>query len=110
HYSGGVFIEGENPWDSGILRHAQDNLSPDLIAKGANGQSLHDSDKNKGTCFIKSIESGNYLNETASGAASTLTAIMGRNSAITNQELTMEEVRFSDEKLDARINLEKFDK
>lgn len=110
HYSGGVFIEGEKPWDSGILRHTQDNLSPDLIAKGATGQSLHDSDKNKGTSFIKSIESGNYLNETASGAASTLTAILGRNAAITNQELSMEEVRFLDEHLDAHLNLEQFDR
>lgn len=110
HYSGGVFIEGANPWDSGILHHTQDNLSPDLIAKGATGQSLHDSDKNKGTSFIKSIESGNYLNETISGATSTLTAIMGRNAAITNQELSMEEVHYSDEHLDARLNLEQFDK
>ncbi|HLN74958.1 MAG: Gfo/Idh/MocA family oxidoreductase [Methylococcaceae bacterium] len=110
HYSGGVFIEGANPWDSGILRHTQDNLSPDLIAKGATGQSLHDSDKNKGTSFIKSIESGNYLNETASGAASTLSAILGRNAAITNQELTMEEIRFLEEHLDANLNLQQFDK
>lgn len=110
HYSGGVFIEGPNPWDSGILRHAQTNLSPDQIAKGATGQSLHDSDQNKGKSFIQSIESGNLLNETASGAASTLSAIMGRNSAITGQEMTMEEVRFSDEKLDARLNMAQFER
>lgn len=55
HYSGGVFIEGENPWDSGILRHAQDNLSPDLIAKGATGQSLHDSDKTKALRLSKAL-------------------------------------------------------
>lgn len=110
HYSGGVFIQGSDPWDSGILRHTQDNLSPDLIAQGATGQSLHDSDKNKGTSFIKSIESGNYLNETASGAASTLSAIMGRNAAITGQEMSMEEVRYSDEKLDARLNMGLFER
>lgn len=110
HYSGGVFIEGPNPWDSGILRSAQDVLSPDLIAKGATGQSLHDSDKNKGKSFIQSIESGNYLNETASGSASTLSAIMGRNSAITNQEISMEEVRFSDEHLDPKLNMAQFER
>lgn len=104
HYSGGVFIEGPTPWDSGILRHAQTSLSPDLIAKGATGQALHDADKNKGKSFIQSIESGNFLNQTASGAASTLSAIMGRNAAITNQEISMEELRFSDERLDAGIN------
>jgi predicted dehydrogenase len=110
HYSGGVFIEGPNPWDSGILRNAQTVLSPDLIAKGATGQALHDSDQNKGKSFIQSIETGNYLNETASGSASTLSAIMGRNAAITNQEMSMEEVRYSDEKLDARLNLGRFEK
>lgn len=110
HYSGGVYIEGPDPWDSGILRSTQDALSPDLIAKGATGQSLHDSDKNKGKSFIQSIESGNYLNETASGSASTLSAIMGRNSAITNQEMSMEEVRYSDEKLEARLNMAQFER
>ena len=110
HYSGGVFIEGITPWDSGILRNAQTKLSPDLIAKGATGQALHDSDKNKGQSFIRSIESGNYLNETASGAASTLSAIMGRNSAVANREFSMEEVRSSDEHLDAKLDLGQFER
>lgn len=110
HYSGGVFIEGITPWDSGILRNAQTVLSPDLIAKGATGQALHDSDKNKGQSFIQSIETGNYLNETASGSASTLAAIMGRNSATSNKEISMEEVRSSDEHLDAKLNLGQFDR
>lgn len=110
HYSGGVFIEGVNPWDSGILRNSQTVLSPDLIAKGATGQALFDSDKNKGQSFIQSIESGNYLNQTVQASTSTLSAIMGRNAAISNQEMTMEEIRFSDEKLDARLNLGQFEK
>jgi hypothetical protein len=41
---------------------------------------LHDADANKEQAFIKSIETGNYLNETRSGAESTLTAILGRES------------------------------
>lgn len=110
HYSGGVFIEGANSWDSGILRNSQTVLSPDLIAKGATGQALFDSDKNKGQSFIESIESGNYLNQTVQASTSTLSAIMGRNAAISNQEMTMEEIRFSDEKLDARLNLWQFEK
>jgi len=110
HYSGGVFIEGANPWDSGILRNANTILSPDLIAKGSTGEALHDSDKNKGQSFIQSIESGNFLNETVSGSNSTLSAIMGRNSALTNQEISMEAVRFSDEYLDPKLNLAQFDK
>lgn len=110
HYSGGVFIEGVNAWDSGILRNAQTVLTPDLIAKGATGQALFDSDKNKGQSFIQSIETGKYLNQTIQASTSTLSAIMGRNSAITNQEITMEEVRFSDEHLDAGINWGQFDR
>ena len=110
HYSGGVFIEGTNPWDSGILRTTQTKLSPDLIAKGVTGNALFDANKNKVRAFIGSIESGNYLNETGSGSNSTLAAIMGRNSSITNQEISMEEIRISDEYLDPKLNLSQFDK
>jgi len=39
-----------------------------------------------------------------------LTAIMGRNSAIRNEEISMEEIRFSDEYLDPKLNLSQFDK
>jgi myo-inositol 2-dehydrogenase / D-chiro-inositol 1-dehydrogenase len=110
HYSGGVFIEGANPWDSGILRTSQAKLTPELIAKGVTGNALFDANKNKVQSFIGSIESGKYLNETVSGSNSTLTAIMGRNSAIRNEEISMEEIRFSDEYLDPKLNLSQFDK
>ncbi|HEY3370603.1 MAG TPA: Gfo/Idh/MocA family oxidoreductase, partial [Prolixibacteraceae bacterium] len=110
HYSGGVFIEGVNAWDSGILRNAQTVLSPDLIAKGATGQALFDSDKNKGQSFIQSIETGNFLNQTAQGSSSTLSAILGRYSAFHNEQSTMEDVRFTDEHLDAGLNLGQFER
>lgn len=110
HYSGGVFIEGTNPWDSGILRSSQTKLTPELIAKGTTGDALFDANKNKVQSFIRSIESGNFLNETVSGSNSTLAAIMGRNSAIRNEEISMEEIRFTDEYLDPKLNLGQFDK
>jgi len=110
HYSGGVYIEGSNPWDSGILRSTQAKLTPDLIANGVTGNSLYDANKNKVMSFIASIESSNYLNETLSGSESTLTAIMGRNSALSNKELSMDELRSSDEYLDSELNLAQFDK
>lgn len=110
HYSGGVFIEGTNPWDSGILRSSQTKLTPELIAKGTTGDALFDANKNKVLSFIRSIENGNYLNETVSGSNSTLAAIMGRSSAIRNEEISMEEIRFSDEYLDPKLNLSQFDK
>jgi hypothetical protein len=50
------------------------------------------------------------LNETLSGAQSTLTAILGRESATTQKQMTWDEVYFSGEKLDPKLNLVQFDK
>ena len=109
HYSGGVFITGENKWDSGIVRNDTE-LTPQQQASGVFNSSLHDADANKEQAFIKSIETGNYLNETRSGAESTLTAILGRESATTRREMTWDEVYFSGERLDPKLNLTQFDK
>lgn len=109
HYSGGVFINGENRWDSGIARNAAE-LTPQQRAAGVFNSSLHDADANKDQAFIKSIETGNYINETRSGAESTLTAILGRASATTQRKMTWDEVYFSGEKLDPKLNLAQFDK
>lgn len=109
HYSGGVFINGENKWDSGIARSA-DELTPQQVAAGVFNSSLHDADANKDKAFIKSIETGNYINETRSGAESTLTAILGREAATTQRKMTWDEVYFSGERLDPKLNLSQFDK
>jgi len=109
HYSGGVFINGDNKWDSGIAR-TDAALTPQQQAAGVFNSSLHDADANKEQAFIKSIETGNYLNETRSGAQSTLTAILGRESATTQREMTWDEVYFSGERLDPKLNLAQFDK
>ena len=109
HYSGGVFINGDNKWDSGIAR-SDAELTPQQQVSGVFNSSLHDADANKEQAFIKSIETGNYLNETRSGAESTLTAILGRESATTQREMTWDEVYFSGERLDPKLNLAQFDK
>jgi predicted dehydrogenase len=109
HYSGGVFIMGENKWDSGIVRNEAE-VTPQQRASGVFNSSLHDADANKEQAFINSIETGNYLNETRSGAESTLTAILGRESATTQREMTWDEVYFSGERLDPKLNLAQFDK
>src|SRR6478735_4951957 len=109
HYSGGVFINGDNKWDSGIAR-TDAALTPQQQAAGVFNSSLHDADANKEQAFIKSIETGNYLNETRSGAESTLTAILGRESATARKEMTWDEVYFSGERLDPKLNLAQFDK
>lgn len=109
HYSGGVFIQGDNKWDSGIAK-GDSKLTPQQQAAGIFDSSLHDADANKEKAFINSIVSGNYLNETRSGADSTLAAILGRESALQKKEMTWDELIASNQRLDPKLNLSQFDK
>ena len=109
HYSGGVFINGDNAWDSGIAK-GDSKLTPEQQAAGMFDSSLHDADANKEKAFIDSIVSGKYLNETRSGADSTLAAILGRETAIQNKPLTMENLLASNQRFDPKLNLTQFDK
>lgn len=109
HYSGGVFIKGENAWDSGVLRQEAE-VTAEQRAAGVFLSSLHDADANKEKAFINSIVSGKYLNETESGSASTLTAILGRQAAEQGKRVNWEEMIFSNEKIDHHLNLSQFDK
>ncbi len=108
HYSGGVYINGDNKWDSGIARSASE-LTPQQQASGVFLSSLYDADANKEKVFINSIETGNHLNETASGANSTLTAILGREAAASGKEMSWEDMLASPQ-LDPKLNLSQFDK
>ena len=107
HYSGGVFIEGDNQWDSGVAR-TDAELTPAQQAAGVFNSSLHDADSNKDKAFIDSIVSGNYINEARSGAESTLTAILGRESATAQRLMTWDEVYFSNQRIDPKLNLAQF--
>lgn len=69
-----------------------------------------DVDANRHKSFISSIETGDYLNETGRGAASTLTAILVRNATEAQEKLTWDEICFSNEKIDPNLNLSQFDK
>jgi predicted dehydrogenase len=109
HYSGGVFIKGDNQWDSGIAKSGSE-LTPQQQAAGVFLSSLYDADANKEKAFINSIETGNHLNETASGAASTLTAILGREAAAAGKEMGWDEMLESSQQLDPKLNLSQFDK
>lgn len=109
HYSGGVFINGDNKWDSGIAKSGSE-LTPQQQAAGVFLSSLHDADANKEKSFINSIETGNHLDETASGAASTLTAILGREAAAAGKEMSWDEMLRSSQQLDPKLNLAQFDK
>ena len=110
HYSGGVFISGENQWDSGVLRNKTQELTKEQRSAGVFRSSLHDADANREIHFIRSIETGNYLNETSSGVESTLSAIMGRNAASSGKLLAWDETYFSNSKLDPKLNLSQFNR
>ncbi len=107
HYNRGVFINGDNPWDSGVLRGQEP--TPEQRAAGLFTSALYDSTQNKVKAFIGSIESGILINEANSGATSTLSAILGRMSAITRRNTQWGEMFYSGEKYDAKLNLEQFD-
>ncbi|MGZ8525927.1 MAG: Gfo/Idh/MocA family protein [Chitinophagaceae bacterium] len=109
HYSGGVFINGDNKWDSGIAKSGSE-LTPQQQAAGVFLSSLDDADANKEKAFINSIETANHLNETASGAASTLTAILGREAAESGKETSWNDMLRSSHQLDPKLNLAQFDK
>jgi myo-inositol 2-dehydrogenase / D-chiro-inositol 1-dehydrogenase len=110
HYSGGVYISGENPWDSGVLRCATTELTEEQRKAGIFLSALQDADANKEIAFINSIETGNYLNQTKSGAESALTAILGREAAISGERIGWDELRNSNARLDPMLNLSQFDK
>ena len=107
HYSGGVFINGEKKWDSGVAKD-EASVTPQQRAAGVFLSSLHDSDTNKTKNFISSIESGKYINEVSQGAASTLTSILGRQTAEKKKPVTWDEMNASNEKIDAQLNLKQF--
>lgn len=107
HYSGGVFINGAQKWDSGIIRSAAE-MTPESIAKGASSSSLDDADPNKGKAFIDSIISGKYLNQLESGCNSTLTAILGREAASKQEKITWDELAYTPHKINPNLDLKQF--
>ena len=109
HYSGGVYISGDNPWDSGIPKAGAPPLTAEQRNAGAFQSALQDADRNKEIAFIKSIETGKYLNEARSGAESALTAILGREAAIAGEKMGWDELKNSNARLDPMLNLTQFD-
>lgn len=107
HYSGGVFINGENKWDSGVVRDDA-NVTPQQRASGAFLSSLADADPNKGKSFIDSIVSGKYLNQCEQGATSTMTAILGRQAAEKKKEVSWKEMMEGNEKIPSGVDVMKF--
>jgi hypothetical protein len=107
HYSGGVFIKGENKWDSGIIRDG-DSVTPEQRASGAFLSSLEDADPNKGKSFINSIETAKFLNQCEQGATSTMTAILGRQAAEKKKGVSWQEMIEGNEKIPSGVDVMKF--
>ncbi|HHU96506.1 MAG: Gfo/Idh/MocA family oxidoreductase [Bacteroidota bacterium] len=107
HYSGGVFINGKNVWDSGILRSTSE-LTPESIARGAKTSSLYDADFNKMEAFVNSIISGHHENQLEWGCDSTLSAIMGREAASTREKVTWDELVYTPQRIDPKLDMKQF--
>lgn len=90
HYSGGVFIRGAHPWQA------------------ENPDGIFDADYNKGKSFVSSIENKKYLNEIKAGTNSTLTALLGREAAITKKKIYWEDLIKKNEKKSPNLNLAQF--
>jgi len=108
HYNRGVYIKGDNPWDSGVLVGKEP--TPEQRAAGVFTSSLQDSTPNKVKSFIQSIETGNLLNEARSGAMSTLSAILGRMGATAKEKIMWDEMFYSGQHYEPNMNLKQFDK
>ena len=110
HYTGGVFIQGEQAWDSGVARGTREEIGSKDWGVGAFKSALEDSDPNKQKAFIDSIQSGKFINEANTGAESTLSAILGTMAAYRGEEVTWDEMMATNEKWDPMIDLSQFDK
>jgi hypothetical protein len=93
-----------------VPRCATSEVTDEQRKAGIFLSALQDADANKEIAFINSIESGNYLNQTRSGAESALTAILGREAAISGECIGWDELRNSNARLDPMLNLSQFDK
>jgi len=105
HYTGGVKIMGEEPWDA--FPGAAQPQGGQFSATGAFTAALKDADPEKHKAFIESITSGKFHNQAAQGAESALTAILARTAAYKGEPVTWEKLLRSNEKWDAKLDLEK---
>jgi len=105
HYSGGVRIQGEEPWDAFPEQAAQQ--PGQFSATGSFGNALKDADSEKHKAFVESITSGQFQNEAAIGAETALTAILARTAAYTGKEVTWEALLKSNDAWDSGLDLNK---
>jgi predicted dehydrogenase len=84
HYGGFVKMTGDNKWDGA---EKDDTFTGGAVTNVKN--------------FVESLRSGEYLNNAAVGAKSTLTSILGRTAAYRGAVVTWDEMMRKAEKLEA---------
>jgi len=105
-YDAPVRITGKNPWDAPGVGVPGQNQGA-AAAAGAFKGAIEDADAEKERDFIASITSGQFRNEAAQGAESTLSAILGRTAATLGRTVNWDEVTSSSEHLDAGLDVAK---
>ncbi len=88
HYGGPVKITGKSPWEGGDTK--------DIYRDGALANVKN---------FVKSIETGKYLNNVEVSVESNLTSILGRTAAYAEEVVTWDEMMEENEKLETEITL-----
>jgi len=111
-YAGGAFIKGENEWNlmgksTVSATNATDTFGESEWNSGG-FNTLFDADINKGKSFIQSIENGKYPNQIGSACESTLTAILGREAVLKNEQVSWKKLVSSNQCMDHKLNLSKF--
>ena len=96
-YSGGLVIKGENPWEPTAGATAGEKR-PEVDPLG-------DATPLKVKAFVQSIIDRNYHNQLKQGAESTLTAILCRQSAYEDKEMTWGELLASDQHWETDVDI-----
>jgi myo-inositol 2-dehydrogenase/D-chiro-inositol 1-dehydrogenase len=98
-YSGGLVIRGQNPWEA-AAGDTSGEKRPEVDPLG-------DATPLKVKAFVESIHSGNFHNQLKQGAESTLTAILCRQSAYEDKEMTWGELLASDQHWETDVDITK---
>jgi len=107
HYSGPVAIYGDNAWRWDTSHAEEKPESTQFSATGTFHDNLAQADPEKKKVFVESITSGNFHNQAAQGAESALSCMLARTAAYGGHEVTWDELLSSEEKWDAKIDLER---
>lgn len=105
-YTGPLGIWGDQPWQP-VDPTANNSMSSQNAVPPRPVSNLQYADPEKKKAFVESITSGNFHNQAALGAESTISCIMAREAAYTGHEVTWEQIMKSKEVYDPKIDLNK---